>query len=106
MLNLRRYLTLSKVLRYNSLPFNNFSTVNGDHISSVDKKEVETFSKVDDWWDKFGSMRPLHAYNEARVKYIQNIVRRFTNNSANKFKRLEGINILDVGCGGGLLCEV
>lgn len=106
MINLRGYLRISKIFRLNPLISSNFSNVTGENHTSVDKKEVETFSKVNDWWDKYGSMRPLHAYNEARVKYIQNIVQRFSTKHANQFRKFEGINILDVGCGGGILCEV
>ena len=40
-------------------------------FSSIDKKEVETFSKVNDWWSDSSSMLPLEAYNYARVNYIR-----------------------------------
>ena len=74
-------------------------------MSSVNKKEIEKFSKMaDEWWDPRGKFKPLHKFNPIRIKYIkQNIIEHF--NTKNKAKPLSGINILDIGCGGGLLSE-
>tara|TARA_A100001011_G_C14309755_1_gene844953 strand:+ start:3211 stop:3933 length:723 start_codon:yes stop_codon:yes gene_type:complete len=74
-------------------------------MSSINKKEIEKFSKMaDEWWDPHGKFKPLHKFNPIRIKYIkENIINNF--NLKNKKKPLEKIKILDIGCGGGLLSE-
>jgi 2-polyprenyl-6-hydroxyphenyl methylase / 3-demethylubiquinone-9 3-methyltransferase len=74
-------------------------------MSSVNKKEIEKFSKIAaEWWNPKGKFKPLHKFNPIRIKYIkENIVNNFK--LKNKTKPLKKINILDIGCGGGLLSE-
>ena len=74
-------------------------------MSSVNKKEIEKFSNMaDEWWDPHGKFKPLHKFNPIRIKYIkENIIEQFK--TRNKGNPLSGINILDIGCGGGLLSE-
>ncbi len=74
-------------------------------MTSVNKKEIDKFSKMaDEWWDPEGKFKPLHKFNPIRIKYIkENIIDNFK--LKNKSKPLSGMNILDVGCGGGLLSE-
>jgi len=74
-------------------------------MTSVNKKEIDKFSKMaDEWWNPEGKFKPLHKFNPTRIKYIkENIINNFK--LKNKFKPLSGINILDIGCGGGLLSE-
>ena len=74
-------------------------------MNSVNKKEIEKFSKMaTEWWDPNGKFKPLHKFNPIRIKYIkENIIHNFKLN--NKTKPLRGVNILDIGCGGGLLSE-
>ena len=57
-----------------------------------------------EWWDPEGKFKPLHKFNPIRIKYIkENIINNFK--LKNKTKPLSEVNILDVGCGGGLLSE-
>ena len=74
-------------------------------MSTINKKEVEKFSKMAaEWWDPKGKFKPLHKFNPIRIKYIkENIINNFKLN--NKKKPLKKINILDIGCGGGLISE-
>jgi len=74
-------------------------------MTSVNKKEIEKFSKMaEEWWDPKGKFKPLHKFNPIRIRYIKdNIIDHFNLN--NKNKPLNKINILDIGCGGGLLSE-
>ena len=59
---------------------------------------------ADEWWDPNGKFKPLHKFNPIRIKYIkENIINNF--NLENKKKPLQKIEILDIGCGGGLLSE-
>ena len=73
--------------------------------NTLDKKEIEKFSKIaEEWWDPTGKFKPLHKFNPVRIKYIkENLIYEF--NLKNKKKPLAGLNILDIGCGGGLLSE-
>ena len=74
-------------------------------MNSVNKKEIEKFSNMAaEWWDPKGKFKPLHKFNPIRIKYIkENIISQFKIKNTNK--PLSGINILDIGCGGGLLSE-
>ncbi len=74
-------------------------------MSSVNKKEIEKFSKMaDEWWDPNGKFKPLHKFNPIRIKYIkENIISNFK--LKDKRNPLKKIEILDIGCGGGLLSE-
>ncbi len=74
-------------------------------MRSVNKKEIEKFSKIaDEWWNPDGKFKPLHKFNPIRIKYIkENIANSFK--LKNKSKPLSGVKILDIGCGGGLLSE-
>jgi 2-polyprenyl-6-hydroxyphenyl methylase / 3-demethylubiquinone-9 3-methyltransferase len=74
-------------------------------MSSVNKKEIEKFSKMAaEWWDPSGKFKPLHKFNPIRIEYIKaNIINNFKLKV--KEKPLDKINILDIGCGGGLLSE-
>ena len=73
--------------------------------NTINKKEIEKFSKIaEEWWNPNGKFKPLHKFNPFRIKYIkENIEIDF--NIKNKDKPLKGLNILDIGCGGGLLSE-
>ena len=74
-------------------------------MNSVNKKEIEKFSKMAaEWWDPSGKFKPLHKFNPIRIRYIkENIISSFKLKS--KKKPLDKIDILDIGCGGGLLSE-
>ena len=74
-------------------------------INTINKKEIEKFSKIaEEWWNPTGKFKPLHKFNPIRISYIkENIINTF------KLKNLEeplkNLKILDIGCGGGLLSE-
>ena len=72
---------------------------------TVNKKEVDKFSKLaTEWWDPHGKFKPLHKFNPIRLEYIRNSIIKIFKNKDKK-KSLKKIKILDIGCGGGLLCE-
>jgi 2-polyprenyl-6-hydroxyphenyl methylase/3-demethylubiquinone-9 3-methyltransferase len=75
-------------------------------LTTVDKIEIEKFSKLaKDWWNPNGKFKPLHLFNPARINFIkEKLVHHFKKNS-NSEKPLDKLKILDIGCGGGLLCE-
>jgi 2-polyprenyl-6-hydroxyphenyl methylase/3-demethylubiquinone-9 3-methyltransferase len=74
-------------------------------MNTINKKEIEKFSKIaNEWWNPNGKFKPLHKFNPIRIKYIkENIIKNF--NLSRKDKPLKNIDILDIGCGGGLLSE-
>ena len=74
--------------------------------TTINKEEIQKFSKLaDEWWDVNGKFKPLHAFNPIRIEYItENIKKRFKLKK-DKFNFLDGLNILDIGCGGGLISE-
>jgi len=76
-------------------------------LSTIDKIEIEKFSKLaKDWWNPKGKFKPLHLFNPARIKFIrEKLISHFGINANTTTAPLKNINILDVGCGGGLLCE-
>tara|TARA_B100002051_G_scaffold3399_1_gene2970 strand:+ start:360 stop:1082 length:723 start_codon:yes stop_codon:yes gene_type:complete len=74
-------------------------------MSTINKKEIEKFSKIaDEWWDIEGKFKPLHKFNPLRIKYIKDTtITHFKISS--KLQPLKNIELLDIGCGGGLLSE-
>jgi 2-polyprenyl-6-hydroxyphenyl methylase/3-demethylubiquinone-9 3-methyltransferase len=74
--------------------------------STIDPAEVERFARLaETWWDPRGAMKPLHAMNPARIRVIRDaLVRRFGRERRDGLL-LDGLAVLDVGCGGGLACE-
>nr|WP_126150557.1 bifunctional 2-polyprenyl-6-hydroxyphenol methylase/3-demethylubiquinol 3-O-methyltransferase UbiG [Devosia equisanguinis] len=74
--------------------------------TTVNDAEVAKFTAMaEQWWDPKGKFKPLHKFNPVRLSYIRdNLVRHFGRDPAS-IRPFEGLSILDVGCGGGLLCE-
>jgi 2-polyprenyl-6-hydroxyphenyl methylase/3-demethylubiquinone-9 3-methyltransferase len=87
--------------------------------ASIDLKEIEKFSKMAEaWWDETGDFRPLHKINPVRIGYILERVENWRIGELEKSKKknspilqfssspvLNGLRLLDIGCGGGLLSE-
>lgn len=73
---------------------------------SIDPAEVERFSRMaEEWWDPAGKFRPLHKFNPTRIAYIrERVIGHFGRDPA-ALRPFEGLRLLDIGCGGGLLCE-
>ena len=74
-------------------------------MTTINQEEIEKFSKLaEEWWDVSGKFKPLHMFNPIRIEYI-------LEKTLSHFKRenqtlpLEGLNFLDIGCGGGLMSE-
>ena len=74
--------------------------------NTVDKREIEQFSLLSNkWWDISGPFSALHKMSNARIQFItQNATRIFKKNNIG-VNLLEGLNCLDIGCGGGILSE-
>jgi 2-polyprenyl-6-hydroxyphenyl methylase/3-demethylubiquinone-9 3-methyltransferase len=74
--------------------------------SSIDPADVARFSAVAaEWWDSRGKFAPLHRLNPARLAFIRDqALMRFGREGAAR-RPFAGLRLLDIGCGGGLLCE-
>jgi len=73
-----------------------------------DDDEVTKLSKgASDWWDVYGEFHALHSMNRVRVPFIKNaVLLQHDESIISQAMPLKGINILDIGCGGGILSEV
>lgn len=77
--------------------------------TTIDIKEIKQFIPyVNDWWNEFGVMKPLHSMNKLRVPLVRDGLiegYRLSTKEKSGIKVLQGLSILDVGCGGGILSE-
>ena len=74
--------------------------------TTINDAEIAKFTAMaEEWWDPKGKFKPLHKFNPVRMGYIrEHLLAHFGLDGA-AMRPLEGLSILDVGCGGGLLCE-
>ena len=74
--------------------------------NTADIREIEQFSLLSNrWWDKSGPFSALHKMSNARIEFIKNNANRIVNNKKIETKFLDGLECLDIGCGGGILSE-
>lgn len=74
--------------------------------ASVDPAEVARFAAMaEEWWDPHGKFRPLHRLNPTRLAFIRDRAAAHFGRDAKAPEPFAGLRLLDVGCGGGLLCE-
>ena len=74
--------------------------------TTINKEEIQKFSKLaDEWWDVNGKFKPLHMFNPIRIKYITDTIKNHLNIKKDQVNYLEGLRVLDIGCGGGLMSE-
>lgn len=74
--------------------------------STVDPAEVARFSRLSDqWWDPKGKMAPLHKFNPLRIAYVRDAVCRRFDRNPRSLNCMNGLRLLDIGCGAGLLSE-
>jgi 2-polyprenyl-6-hydroxyphenyl methylase/3-demethylubiquinone-9 3-methyltransferase len=70
--------------------------------STIDQEEISKFNNIaNEWWDYSGKFKPLHKMNPSRILYIKEHVQKIFNLESD----LQKIDLLDVGCGGGLIAE-
>ncbi len=73
-------------------------TVAPDEIAKFEAMAAE-------WWDPNGKFKPLHMLNPCRLDYITAQIAAEFDRDLSQPRPFEGLRILDIGCGGGLLCE-
>lgn len=78
-----------------------------NHASnSVYDSEVQKFNSLaEDWWNPKGKFKPLHQMNPIRLDYINSQIMLEFDRDLNEPSPFKGLDILDIGCGGGLLTE-
>jgi 2-polyprenyl-6-hydroxyphenyl methylase / 3-demethylubiquinone-9 3-methyltransferase len=89
-----------------SEPFNREGSKVRATSATVDPQEVERFAAhAAAWWDPEGSFRPLHRLNPVRLDYIRQHLTAHFGRSISSLRPFEGLTLLDIGCGGGLVAE-
>ena len=74
--------------------------------NTVDHQEIAKFEAMaEEWWDPNGKFKPLHMLNPCRLDYIVMQLAAQFGRDRSKLRPFGGLRILDIGCGGGLLCE-
>jgi 2-polyprenyl-6-hydroxyphenyl methylase/3-demethylubiquinone-9 3-methyltransferase len=80
--------------------------MSGTPRTTIDTNEVARFSALAaEWWNPDGKFRPLHKFNPVRLAYIRDRVAEHFGRDPLGARPFEKLRILDIGCGGGLLCE-
>lgn len=74
--------------------------------TTINDAEIAKFTAMaEQWWDPKGKFKPLHKFNPVRLGYIRDYLLSHFERDGTNMRPFEGLSILDVGCGGGLLCE-
>ena len=75
-------------------------------MTTINKEEIQKFSNLsEEWWDVHGKFKPLHLFNPIRIEYIVEKIKHHFNLKNSKVNFLDNLNVLDIGCGGGLISE-
>jgi 2-polyprenyl-6-hydroxyphenyl methylase/3-demethylubiquinone-9 3-methyltransferase len=76
------------------------------NATTIDPHEIEKFSSLAaEWWDPLGKFKPLHKFNPTRLGYIRDAICAHFGKDRRSRSPLEGLRLLDIGCGGGLVAE-
>ena len=75
-------------------------------MTTINKEEIQKFSDLaEEWWDVKGKFKPLHMFNPIRIQYISERIKEYFRLPDKDKNNLNGLKILDIGCGGGLISE-
>jgi len=74
--------------------------------TTINPKEISQFDAMaDDWWNENGKCKPLHELNPVRLSYLRDKICIHFKRDPNEHQPLKDLKIIDIGCGGGILCE-
>ena len=74
--------------------------------TTINPAEIAKFTAMaEEWWDPTGKFKPLHKFSPVRLNYIREHLLSHYRRDGSQIRPFEGLTVLDVGCGGGLLCE-
>lgn len=74
--------------------------------TTINPDEIGKFHKMaEEWWDPSGKFKPLHKFNPVRLAYVREKAIAHFGRDTTSLRPFEGLRFLDIGCGGGLLCE-
>ena len=75
-------------------------------MTTINKEEIQKFSNLaNEWWDVNGKFKPLHMFNPIRIEYILDEISKHYKLNKKRQNSLKNLQILDIGCGGGLISE-
>lgn len=75
-------------------------------MNTVDAREIQNFSKdAPRWWEVDGPFAPLHRLNPVRLQYLRGRIDAHFRRAPQNLTPYQGLTLLDIGCGGGLVCE-
>ena len=75
-------------------------------MTTINKEEIQKFSEIaSEWWNPEGKFKPLHMFNPIRIEYILEKIKEHYSIKNQNGNILKGLDILDIGCGGGLISE-
>jgi 2-polyprenyl-6-hydroxyphenyl methylase / 3-demethylubiquinone-9 3-methyltransferase len=81
-------------------------TAHSSHAASVDEAEMAKFARMAaEWWDPNGKFAPLHKFNPVRLQFVRDLAVERFKRDARALRPFDGLSLLDIGCGGGLLSE-
>jgi len=79
---------------------------NKQNSASVDRAEIERFAAIaPQWWDENGAFKPLHRLNPTRLTFVRDRLAGHFKRDIKARRAFTGLRLLDIGCGGGLMCE-
>ena len=74
--------------------------------TTINDVEIAKFTAMaEEWWNPNGKFKPIHKFNPVRLQYIRQHLLTHFGRDGTEMRPFTGLHILDVGCGGGLLCE-